>query len=307
MNPYDYLATEPSFDLQLMHTTRRWSHYGVTFPTAHPTRYEENNTVYGEYFTPINQRRSPLVILLHGLGDMSLIPCRMLARHLAGKGIACFVLYLPYHSRRTPAVLKGRRLSLPAADWLELFQVSVIDTRHVVDWATQRDEIDDKHIAVVGISMGGLTSAIAMGVDYRITAGVFVVTGGNLEVLSWQGMSRATRGYHACRQDECHQIYSLYPQYLASVAQNGLDKVTPPRECFLFDPLTFSPWLRGRPILMVNALWDGIIPKRSTLELWEACGKPPILWLPATHLTIYIWYPLISRKVTTFLKSTFNL
>ena len=307
MHPYDYPGSETRFRLRLREATRRGSHYLVTFPTAHPTRYWENNTALGEYFVPSSGERFPLVILLHGLGDHSVLPCRILARHLARKGIACFVLYLVFHSRRTPEALKTQPLSLTAGNWLEVFQVSVTDVRQVVDWAKGREEIDDQQVAVFGISLGGFVSAIAMGIDKRIMAGVFMVTGGNLEEITWEGKSHAVRRAHSCTQEECHNVYGSYRQYLAEVNQKGFENVTPARECFLFDPTTFAPYLRGRPVLMLNARWDNIIPRQSTQSFWEACGRPRIIWLPANHITIYLWHPLIRREVTTFLRSTFRM
>ena len=307
MHPYDYPTSGARFRLRLREATRRWFHYLVTFPSAHPTRYWENNTVLGEYFVPSSGDRFPLVILLHGLGDQSMIPCKMLARHLARKGIASFVLYLVFHSRRTPEALKAQPLNLTASDWLEVFQVSVTDVRQVIDWAKARVEIDDQQVAVFGISLGGFASAIAMGIDKRIMAGVFLATGGNLEEITWGGKSHALRRGHSCTQEECHNIYGSYRQYLAEVNQKGFENDTPAKECFLFDPVTFAPYLRKRPVLMLNARWDGIIPRYSTQSFWEACGRPPIIWLPATHVTIYLWYPLIRRKVTAFLQSTFRM
>lgn len=304
MNPFDYTIADSGFETRLIATTSHWSHYAVTFPAAHQTRYEESNTVFGDYFMPHNMECSPLVILLHGFGDKSLIPCGMLARHLAKQGIATFVLYLIFHSSRMPKAMRGQFLPPTVQGWLEAFRVSVIDVRTVIDWAAGKDEIDEQRIGTVGISLGGMISAIAMGTDERIVAGIFVVTGGNLEELSWGGRSSIARRGHSCTRAECHSVYSRYPKYLNEVAQKGLENVSPVKECFLFDPITFAAHLRGRPILMINALWDEIIPKRSTLDFWEACGRPQLIWLPATHLSIYLWYPIIRRKVSAFFKSS---
>ena len=104
-----------------------------------------------------------------------MIPCRMLAVHLAKKGIASFLLYLVYHSRRIPKVMKGKFTPVTALEWLEAYQISVIDVRQVIDWASEREGIDNKNIAIVGVSLGGMVSAIAMGVDKRIKVGAFLV------------------------------------------------------------------------------------------------------------------------------------
>jgi len=71
--------------------------------------------------------------------------------------------------------------------------------------------------------------------------------------------------------------------------------------------MTFAHSLRKRPMLMINALWDEVFPRQATLDFWEACGKPAITWLPAGHATIWLWYPIINRKIAGFLRATFGL
>jgi len=99
---------------------------------------------------------------------------------------------------------------------------------------------------------------------------------------------------------------SLYPQYRAEVAEKGLENVVPAKECFLTDPMTYAPFLQNRPVMMINARWDQAIPKEATLDFWEACGRPPITWLPARHTSIWFLYPIIGRKVANFLTNVFN-
>ncbi len=306
MNPYSYTRGEPRFNLSLKRKTAGWSHYTVAFPSAHPTRYEEANTVLGEYFQPLGVERAPLAILLHGMGDLSLIPCRLLARSLVKRGIACFILYLVIHSRRMPEAVRQRLPYLTSEEWFESYQISVIDVRQVIDWAEGRDEIDRGQIAVAGISFGGFISAIAMGVDERIGAGVFLVMGGNGEKITRQSRRNAIKKGYQRTDAEYHHIQNSYAQYLAEVAENGFENVAPDRESFLTDPLTFAYRLRQRPVLMINALWDEAIPREATLDFWVACGRPAIAWFPATHATIWLWYPIISRKIAGFLGSAFN-
>jgi hypothetical protein len=90
------------------------------------------------------------------------------------------------------------------------------------------------------------------------------------------------------------------------VAEKGFANVTPLKQCFLTDAMTFGHSLRGRPILMINALWDKYIPKQATIEFWEECAKPAIIWLPDGHASIWALHPLISQRVARFLNSSFK-
>ena len=57
---------------------------------------------------------------------------------------------------------------------------------------------------------------------------------------------------------------------------------------------------------MINAMWDKAVPKASTVDMWEECGKPDITWLPTGHPTLWIFYPYITRRILRFLNHSFD-
>jgi hypothetical protein len=71
--------------------------------------------------------------------------------------------------------------------------------------------------------------------------------------------------------------------------------------------MTYARYLRDRPLLMINARRDAVIPRQATLDFWEASGRPPIAWLPGGHVSIWLWYPVICRKINRFLRSSFRV
>lgn len=307
MNPYLYSRDEIKATIQLEKTTRKWLRYAVEFPSAHTTKHPENNTVIGEYYQPRNSNRAPLAILVHGWGDHSVIPCKLLLGTLLNRGFACFILYLVFHSKRMAEEIKQRVPYLTPEEWYEGYRVSIVNIRQVIDWASTRPEIDSERIGIVGISLGGFVSTIAMGVEPRIRAGVFAIAGGNAEKLTWKSQNDAIRRGHSCTEEECQRVRSLYPQYRADVAEKGLENVVPAKECFLTDPLTYAPFVKNRPVIMINARWDQAVPRESTLDLWEALDRPPITWLPARHASIWLLYPIIGRKIGNFLTTALDI
>ena len=307
MNPYSYQSGEQTFNLRLKEMTKRWSCQLVDFPSAFHNSHWGSSIVRGEYFRPQRSSNVPLVILLHGLGDHSVIPCKLLARALAGNRIACLILYLVVHSSRVPEIMRQRFPILTPEEWFQVYQTSVIEVRQVVDWASSREEIDREKVAVAGISFGGFISAIAMGIDERVGAGVFIVAAGNSEKISHMSkLSTITRDYSRTEAEYQH-IQQSYLQYLTEVAEKGFESVNPARKSFLTDPMTFAHRLRQRPVLMINARWDEAISREATFDFWRESGKPDIIWLPATHATIWLWYPFISRKIAGFLRATFGM
>jgi len=307
MNPYSYSVGELNFNLRLKKTTPRWLHYAVDFRSAYPAHYVKNSIVRGEYFQPQGAGHAPLAILLHGMGDRSVIPCQLLARTLVKRGIACFILYLVFHSSRMPEDIKNRLPALTLDEWFESYQISVIDVRQVIDWASGRAEIDQGQVAIVGISFGGFISAIAMGVDKRIRTGVLITSGGNLGKVARLSKTFGRRMGYKGTEEEYLTAQRRYEQYLDQVAKKGFENVIPTEKGFLTDPMTFAPYLQKRPILMINARWDWVIPKEATIDFWEVCGRPAITWLPGTHTTIWLWYPFISRKITRFLRAVLEI
>ena len=85
MNPYDYFRSEPSFRLGVEKTNSKWSRRSVDFVTAGPASRDEGRIARGEYFQPLRANNIPLAIILHGLGDHSVIPCKLLARSLGNR------------------------------------------------------------------------------------------------------------------------------------------------------------------------------------------------------------------------------
>ncbi len=301
MDPYHYINSGPPARIRLEQPHRDWARYMVDLVSARPTRYEENNTIQGDYYQPAGVKSAPLVILFHGIGDQLLIPCRLLAQGLAKRGLACFVLYSVFHSRRMPAELKGRYPALTADEWFDSYMISVTDVRQVIDWAEKRPEIDAGRVALVGISFGGFISAIAMGVDSRIGTGVFIVTGGNSEKIGQLSKKRYMRSIYRSPGAEYERKQRLFRQYLTEVEEKGFENVEAPSRSYLIDPVTFGYNLRQRPVLMLNALWDEYIPREATLDLWEAAGRPELGWFPGTHTLFWLWFPLIRRRIMRFL------
>lgn len=306
VNPYAYTKNTLAFNLQPARQNRVWRQDRVTFPVVSPSRFPGGDIACGELFRPLSNSRAPLTILVHGWGDRSAVPMQMMARALAGRGINSFVLYLPYHYRRLTRELKKQGSHLTMDEWFTGYQVTVTDIRHIIDWAETVSEINQRQIAIIGLSMGGFAGSIAMGIDPRISGGVFIVSGGNGGKIAQLSKFTTFRKEYHVPAAEYEQRQKNYLEYVAEVSERGWENVVPGEKSYLTDSLTYAYQLRNRPVLMINALWDEFIPREATLDFWEACGKCRLVWLPATHSTIWVWYPLILKQIHSFLEHTFS-
>jgi len=303
VNPFLYPESPPVFNLRLIKRNRRWRHYYIDFPVASASVYPGGETAKGEYFEPSEKNDAPLAILLHGWGDHSVIPFKLMVDGLLKRGVACFILYLPFHAYRLPDRMKSRLSQLTADEWFIGYQMAVTDVRRIVDWMSLNGHLNHRQIIVIGLSLGAFISSIAMGVDQRIKAGIFIVHGGNSgKIMQLSRISNFRKTYRTS-DEEYKKNQESYIKYLNEVTNKGFDSVSPEQRNFLIDPLTYAPMLRGRPTLMINALWDELIPQEASLDFMNACGCKRITF-PSTHASIWIWYPMIVSRINDFLKSS---
>lgn len=301
INPYSYVRQNFDFKYRVKQENDSWTCYSIEFPSALSPQHLGNSAILGEYYLPKKIGRAPLAILVHGMGERSVYPCRLIAHSLAKKGIASFIVFLVFHKSRAPEVIKRKYPNLSSEEWFESYQVSVTDIRQVIDWSSRRPEINQDHIAVAGISFGGMIASIAMGLEPRIKAGILVVSGGNSDKIT--RYSLLLRWQYKHNEEEFQNGQQSYLRYLSEVEKKGFESVTALKRSYLTDPMTFSVYVRNRPVLMLNALWDEMIPRVATLELWRSLGKPSLTWYPSTHASIWLWYPLMGRRIYAFIKA----
>ncbi|MBN2239146.1 MAG: alpha/beta hydrolase family protein [Dehalococcoidales bacterium] len=302
MNPFDYVPKLENSSVNLKKKKEGYRIFSVRFSSAIDTGYTRNSYVMGDYYLPDSDTPFPFLILVHGMGDYSVIPCRILSRYLVKQGVACFVPYLTIHSKRLPKEMKSSMPYLSPEEWFNVYRISITDIRQIIDWAETRDEIIGNRIFLSGISFGGFVSTIVMGLDDRIKAGVFIVTGGNSNKLSWDNKEGQYRKRYKRTEEEHLKIMADYKEYLNRVEESGFENVHAGHISFLTDPLTFSRYLRDRPVLMINAKKDKYIPVENVTELWTAINKPDIKWYPSGHVTLWLWYSSIRDTIWRFLR-----
>ena len=118
---------------------------------------------------------------------------------------------------------------------------------------------------MTGISLGGITSALAAAIDPALNRGVFLLAGGGLDEILWEMDEPEARQYRK--------------QWLASGrTREELTAITRP-----LDPLTYAGRLVGKKILMMAGNVDEVVPPSSARALWEAAGRPPIRWFDCGH------------------------
>lgn len=260
---FQLTARRFAFEQQFVETvSKRIEISLVTFPSPVTTPHENNNTVHCEYFRPLKTGKRPAVIVLHILGgDFDL--ARLFARHLAHNGTAALFLKMPYYGPRRQTDAPARMISQDPRETVAGMTQAVLDIRCAAAWLASQDEIDPERLGIFGISLGGITSALAATAEPRITNVCLMLAGGDVGQVAW-----ASRELAPLRR-RWEQGGGTKESFFAVLNQ--------------VDPVTYAANLRGRRVLMLNATRDEVIPKACTESLWRAIGEPKIVWLDGGH------------------------
>jgi len=252
----------------------------VRFPSPVETEHKENNTVHAEYYRPKGEGRFPAVIVLDvTAGDQNL--SRIIATHLANKGIAALFVQMAYYGPRRPAGSDLRLLSPDVPRTLAAIRQTVLDLRCAGAWLAQRPEVDPAQLGILGTSLGSFLAALTAEMEPRFGRVVVLLGGGGL-----------VDGYYDDPRGA--PLRNLW-EALGGTKERMKELLAP------VDPLTCAANLKDRKLLILAAKRDDIVSPRCAEALWEATGKQKIVWYNCTHYgaALYI-LPALDQVVKHF-------
>lgn len=244
--------------------------WDVRFPSPVKTAEEANNTVHCEYFRSLRGGKRPAVIVLHILGGdfpLSRLFCNALAQH----GVNALFLKMPYYGPRREVSSKRRMVSNDPEETVAGMTQAVLDVRFATAWLAAREEVDARQLGAFGISLGGITAALAVTAEPRLKNACLLLAGGSIAQAGW----------------ESNQARPLREQWLAQ----GKTREDFVEILSVVDPVNYGTAARGKRILMLNATDDEVIPKACTEALWTAFGQPEIKWYSGGHFSV-AWHLL---------------
>jgi dienelactone hydrolase len=257
--------------------------YRLVFPSPFKSPFPENNVVPAELYLPKERSgkiRAAIVLdILHG----NAIVARGLSRGLASGGVAA--LYVPmayYNARRPKDRAHERYLDADPKRVADPARQTVMDIRRAKAILAQRPEIDPDHIGITGVSLGGIITALAAGVDGTFDRVCPILAGGDVASLTFH-----TRETRVAKE---------------RLLARGIDLLKLEDLLAPVEPTHFAARLDPTRCLMINARNDEVIPKESTELLWKSIGKPTILWVPSGHYSAGLFLPTIRRTAVDFLK-----
>ena len=123
---------------------------------------------------------------------------------------------------------------------------TAVDWMRALDWLSTLPEIDAERVGFVGFSMGGMRGAPFVGLDQRVRAAAFCISG--------------------------------------ATTLGGSDSPTAQLAARLTDPGVYAPMTEGRPILVVAGERDDLVTPEATQRFYDLLPEPrEIVWLPCGH------------------------
>lgn len=282
LKAFDHPPERFAYTLQLVADEDDLRVYRLTYPSPFQSPWPVNNVVPAELYLPKAPKgKVPAAIVLDILNGSAVIP-RGLARGLAAQGVAALFMPQPcYGERRPPGAAHTQLLMRDPATAIDGVRQTVMDVRRAKAILAARPEVDPNRIALTGVSLGGIMTALAAGVDGEFYRVVPILAGGDLTAIV----------FHA---QETRLIRTALG--LKGMSRADAEKLLAP-----VDPLAFAARIDPRTCLMMNAAKDEVIPRAATDALNQAIGGPKILWTPVGHYSSAMYLPNIRQRAIEFI------
>src|SRR5262249_40545845 len=148
--------------------------------------------------------------------------------------------------RRQPEA-RVRMVSEDPRETVNGMRQAVLDIRRGAAWLAAQEEIDAEQLGIFGISLGGITTALAATAEPRFKKICPMLAGGDVGQVAWDNpeLVKLRRKWTDAggTKDEFLTLWKS------------------------IDPVTYGNNVRGRKILMLNASHDEVIPKACTESL----------------------------------------
>jgi acetyl esterase/lipase len=256
------------------------------FPTPRPGEFAENNVVYGRLYRWAERwQKRPVIILLHGAGGDPDYHFKfpLIARHCNRAGFNAATLMSPFQFQRRPRQLEGR-LNWP--DYRLMAEIdyaqAIAEIRALTGWLLAEG---CPTVALWGNSYGGALAGLTACFDARLSAAVLVAPGLDLNVF----LSAAK------------QI--IWPRLRAELlrqqpACEALNRTA-------LNLTTTRPCIPKENILLIEAIHDLFVDRKSMEALWHAWGQPDIWRLPHGHVSKAL-LPGLTGRVLRWLAPRLN-
>jgi hypothetical protein len=155
----------------------------VEFPSALNVFGTENIKI--DYYAQRKEGKFPTILVLPISGGID-FSVKGFAKLFASNGFNC-------------AVVHNRHVDLDDTETAEevenYFRQTVLDSRQILDYLVEREEVDSDRFGCVGLSLGGIRASIVAGVDERLKCTVIGLAGGSIADINLLSDKKEIREY----------------------------------------------------------------------------------------------------------------
>jgi dienelactone hydrolase len=265
-----------------------WTETVLRFPSAVKSPWPANDVVWAHLIVPRSAagRKVPAVLVLPVMAAPNVWIETRFVNRFARDGFVVMWLEMPtqFHRRPDPSEPSGQVfLARTTRQLTANFRQSVLDARRALGVLAARPEADGDRIALFGISLGAIVGAMTYSLDPRPRFAVFLLGGADFPTLlinsSLTGPFAVKMGLRAA---------DLKTAWL------GLDALEHPERN------------AGKPVLLVNAGWDTVIPRANALKLRDAFPAARQVWVPGGHYSAIIHLLWLPRWISGVLKDVLS-
>ena len=236
----------------------------VRFESPVTSPHPINNTVHCEYYCPIQSTTARPAVLVLDILDGKQVVSRGEAVWLAQHNIPALVIYMAYYGPRRDPNDKTRMLMPDVEHSTAAMRQTVLDCRRATAWLSQQPGVDSNRLGVVGTSLGSFVAGLTAAAEPKLKSVCLLLSGGGL----------VEAFYEHPKADGFRTLHKFI-----GGSKEQLAKLIDP-----LDPLTYAKQLTGKKLLLIAASRDDVVPPSAATRLWNATGKPTIVWVNSTHV-----------------------
>jgi len=252
----------------------------VEFPSALNVFGAENIKI--DYYVQKRQGKFPTVLILPIAGGID-FSVRSFASRFALNGFNC-------------AIVRSRKVDLEdtktAEEVEDYFRQTVLDNRKVLDYLVEREEVDENRLGCLGLSLGGINASILSAVDERLKCSVWGLAGGSIADIAILSREKRIKDYIKALVEQGISVETIRTELSGKVAT---------------DPLKLAKHIDARNVLMYIASFDRVVPRECGDRLWEAIGKPEVIYLFSGHYSSVLYLPYAETRSLSFFKKKFEM
>lgn len=291
---YAYPKTAPRilFSEDTLFPSRAYRHFSFQFPSLGENG-QRNNMVRGEYFAAKTSEKKKLIIVLPIYGTPAFPPENTAYNISVRDGWRDTNVFLLSGDEELfdwpllQRVQTEKDFSQEMSRTRLRFRNTVTDIRRLVDWASCQPDIDTRRIGIVGFSIGAIIGALTMGVDERISAGAFIMGGGNFHEIF--AVSKA----HEVENTRTLLLRAL--RWTPDKLKHRLEQ-----ELHTINPVYAVGAVNPARVLLIDSRDDHFIPHSAQDALWNAFGRPTRKTLAYDHRMAFVSMTIFGLHYTDY-------